>query len=609
MKTIHRIAILCILLLSAACVGKKDEPTPGPDPAVVEPETRTLTFILPEYNLGEGETVPEGLKTAWVAGDQIVVHGEYAKDQVTVTLAANDISSDGKSATKTVDGLYPYQNDEVNSTLSASYPASAADNLKHCFYYSKFDTTNEQLMAACDVNDSFPFENIGGVLTFALEGDFDSFRLTTPKKEALGYNFLQVQITDKQQLFKQYVGDPIIQIDGALDGNQVQIFLPGETSFASGFTLKILKDDVAVQIYKETDPLIIKRGGVIDLGDITAKIEPYDDPFSSDILDLDTDGNANCYIITQPGKYKFKAVKGNASLQYLTDVYDAVVLWETWNDDGVVEAGSVIPTVSYAEDYIILHTPESLKHGNAVIAARDESGTVLWSWHIWVPATAILTDTYGGVLGGEMMDRNLGALVAAKAEATLIDPTSYGLMYQWGRKDPFTGSGVAKGNTLATIAGAPDVVAPDQISLADAIANPRLLGHTNNGDWCITPDNTLWSDDEKTIYDPCPAGYRVPAGKTSYLLFDNPSTQVGWEVNTTYGWITIGNPKTVLPIAGYRDDYSVGGICNVGVRALYWSTLGGDGKSSAANIRTDSGVYNFSAHPKARLASVRCVKE
>ena len=95
MKTIDKVSILCILALAVSC-GQKDEPAPvKPEP---QPETRTLTFVLPSIDLEEGEEAPAALKTAWEAGDQIVVHGEYARDQVTVTLAAGDISADGKTA-------------------------------------------------------------------------------------------------------------------------------------------------------------------------------------------------------------------------------------------------------------------------------------------------------------------------------------------------------------------------------------------------------------------------------------------------------------------------------------------------------------------------------
>ena len=78
-------------VLLAACGGENITPEPQPEPKP-EPETRTLTFVLPE----------DGSKTAWEAGDAIVVHGEYAAEQVTVTLAAGDISSDGKTASKEV---------------------------------------------------------------------------------------------------------------------------------------------------------------------------------------------------------------------------------------------------------------------------------------------------------------------------------------------------------------------------------------------------------------------------------------------------------------------------------------------------------------------------
>ena len=105
MKKIYNIAILCAVLFPIfSCQEKPVDPV-DPIPGEPIPETRTLTFVLPEFTIGEGEEAPDILKTAWKAGDQIVVHGEYAKDQVTVTLAAGDISGDGKTATVTADNL------------------------------------------------------------------------------------------------------------------------------------------------------------------------------------------------------------------------------------------------------------------------------------------------------------------------------------------------------------------------------------------------------------------------------------------------------------------------------------------------------------------------
>ena len=611
MKTIERIAIVCAVLLPLFSCRETPVDPVDPIPGEPLPETRTLTFVLPEFTLGEGGEAPDAVKTAWKAGDQIVVHGEYARDQVTVTLAAGDISGDGKSATVTVDGLYPYEREDCTSTLYASYPAAVVDNLKHCFFYSKFSTTGQQIMAACNDGDTFRFQNICGILSMSVDGNLGGYTISTPKKDALGYEFLQVKITDSEQLYKQYVGNPILQLDGTVDGGEILVFLPEGTFFSGGFVIKFKEGDDYTKIFKYTEPVEIARGTIVDLGDITAEIQHYDNPFSADVKDLDVAGNANSYIVNEAGSYKFKAVYGNEPTNFLKDVEDAVILWETWNDASEVTPNSVLAAASFAEDFIILHTPETLHPGNALIAARDASGKILWSWHIWIPATPIVTANFGGIMGVDLMDRNLGALVATQATDAQIDVTSYGLLYQWGRKDPYTAAGTFNGSDPATYAGEPEVVAPGQITLEEAIANPTLLGHINNGDWCLVPDNEFWADAEKTIYDPCPPGYRVSKKNTAVPFWSSDlSAQAGWGVNLSAGWLKLGSPdSSVFPIAGYRDDYSVGGLSKVGVRTLYWtSQASDDAKGPGADLRSDKS-WTFGSAPKARLGSVRCVVE
>ena len=611
MKKICNIAILCAVILPLfACGGGKDEPV-IPEPVGPEPESRTLTFVLPEFTIGEGEEAPDVLKTAWKAGDQIVVHGEYAKNQVTVTLAAGDISGDGKTATVQVDGLYPYQREDCTSTLYASYPAELVNNLKHCFFYSQFSTTNAQIMAACNNGDTFQFQNICGILAMTAEGGLGDFTMSTPKKDALGYEFLQVKITDNEQNYKQYVGSPVIQMDGSVKGDDILIFLPEGTSFPAGFVLKFKEGGDYTKIFKYTQPVEIARGTIVNIGNITEGIQHYDNPFSSDVKDLDENGNANCYIIPEAGSYKFKAVYGNGDKDFIPDVETAEILWETWNDASEVTPNSVLAAASFAEDFIIIRTPETLHPGNAMVVAKDAAGKILWSWHIWVPATPVVTANFGGIMGVDLMDRNLGALVATQATDAEIDPASYGMMYQWGRKDPFTAAGAFKSSSPATYAGVPEEVAPGQILLEDAIANPRLLGHINNGDWCLVTNNEFWADAEKTIYDPCPPGYRVPKKATANPFWTSDLTaQAGWGVNLTAGWLKLGSPESgVFPIAGYRDDYSVDGLAKVGVRTLYWtSQASDDAKGPGADLRSDK-AYTFGSAPKARLGSVRCTVE
>ena len=273
MKKIYDIAILCAVILPLfACHRTPVDPV-EPEPVGPEPESRTLTFVLPDYPADD--TVPASLKQAWSAGDQIVVHGEYAKDQVVVTLGAGDISGDGKTATVKVDGLFPYQREDCTSTLYASYPASVADNLKHCFFYSKFSTTQQQILAACNSGDTFQFQHILGILSMTVGEGLGGYTVSTPKKDALGYEFLQVKITDNEQYYRQYVGNPIIQMDGTVDGNRILMFLPDETSFPAGFVIKFKEGEDYTKIFKYTEPVEITRGDIVDLGDISAEIQHY----------------------------------------------------------------------------------------------------------------------------------------------------------------------------------------------------------------------------------------------------------------------------------------------------------------------------------------------
>ena len=599
MKRIHIFALLfCTAALVVSCHNGGDDPDPV-GPQEEETVSKTLSFVLPSDAPG---------KKAWTAGDKIVVHGEYAADQVTVTLSAGDISSDGKTATLLVEGLKPYVREDYGSSLYAAWPAEAVDNLRHCFFYSKFNGTNRPLLAACNDGDSFRFQPVGSILSFIAEG-VDEYELSGNKKEAVGYEFLQVKVTDKEQNYAQYKGNPLLTVSGPVDGTTF-VYLPEGTEFPHGITLKFKKAGKAVKILKITDAQELVRGQVTDLGDITDEMDDYDDPFSDDILDIDKDGNANCYIVTAPGVYKFKAVKGNNTATYVEDVDSAVILWETWNNAEEVTEHSVVTSVSYAEDYMIFHTPDVLVPGNAILAAIDEAGNALWSWHIWVPKTAITTDSYGDIFGSPAMDRDLGALIPVTAGEAAVDATSYGLSYQWGRKDPFPGPQALKSSKPATVAGKASEVAPGKITLEESIANPTLLGHENNLNWLVKADNTLWSNDEKTMYDPCPAGYRVPKRDGTKPSWSSDLTKAdGWNADKTYGWFTIGAPAAVFPLAGYRDDYGVGSFTHVYDRVLYWTAYASsDGVGYGADIRPGSSA-RLKECPKARVGYVRCVKE
>ena len=149
--------------------------------------------------------------------------------------------------------------------------------------------------------------------------------------------------------------------------------------------------------------------------------------------DLSAAGRANCYIVAPKSASVFDAAyKGNSSTESIGAAEGAELVWQS--------AQGLVTRVAYAADEkkIIVETAD--KSGNAVVAAVDESGTILWSWHLWIvdydPSASLFT-TAPNASGTtwSFMDRNLGALTVERGSFD-----SHGLLYQWGRKDPFPGT-------------------------------------------------------------------------------------------------------------------------------------------------------------------------
>ncbi len=204
---------------------------------------------------------------------------------------------------------------------------------------------------------------------------------------------------------------------------------------------------------------------------------------------------ANCYMVHKAGDYKLPLVYGNAikdgalndaaytgientnatktfpnhagtaiSAPWITKaatgegvnkgmgitVSKAELLWQ--------DAEGLVTKVGIDGDYLTLTVGKdaTAQEGNAVIAAKASDGTIVWSWHIWVTketfATLTTITTGTGTLGTDyqvyqVTPVNLG---------WVGDPVSQGTntFYQWGRKDPFPGTGevTPTESTTATIA-------------------------------------------------------------------------------------------------------------------------------------------------------------
>lgn len=330
----------------------------------------------------------------------------------------------------------------------------------------------------------------------------------------------------------------------------------------------------------------------------------------SNVPDLSLSGSSNCYIVSKAGISRFPAVKGNSSTS-VGSVNSVEVLWETFGTSTAPKVGDLIKTVFYKDGYLVFQTADTFKEGNAVIAAKDASGTILWSWHIWLtdePGTCSYQD-----VDPLVMDRNLGATSATPGEVGAL-----GLLYQWGRKDPFLGSSsisyeVEAKSTITWPSAVSSSSSRGTVAYATEHPTTFITYNTNNYDWYYSSDtstdDTRWQS-TKTIYDPCPAGWRVPDGGSNGVWntagFDDHSYDSSDE-GMLFG-SGISSPATWYPAAGYRY-YDNGALRSVGFHGYYWSVTPSGNYAYDFKVYSSGRVYPTLDASRAFGQSVRCLQE
>lgn len=336
---------------------------------------------------------------------------------------------------------------------------------------------------------------------------------------------------------------------------------------------------------------------------------------------LSVQTSANCYIVKTGKNILIPLTKGNSS-ESIGDVSTVAVLWESNGTQEKINEGDVVGGAMKTSRGIVIAAGSV--EGNAVICAKNSAGTILWSWHIWVTNADLegLSQKYKNN-AGTMMDRNLGALSAEKG-----DIRSLGLLYQWGRKDPFIPSKYPK--ISCTQSEFPLYTYSDKSSgtIAYAIQNPTtfIKHNVENDDWLYTGnhsvDNTRWKSG-KGMYDPCPAGWSIPYGGENGIWARAAGTHAqlkkqfdhengGMDFQKEFG--TSG--PCWYPAAGGIDDdgsFSYG----VGYHGEYWTYSPSTYKSAnldwtnmayGMDFRSGDCVEFDNNMDRARANSVRCVK-
>ena len=292
---------------------------------------------------------------------------------------------------------------------------------------------------------------------------------------------------------------------------------------------------------------------------------------------------ANCYVVSAAGTYQLPLVYGNAikngsenraayqggnfkdylnrtiSSSPITGADNAVLVWSDgffMFKDIHLDAGKQNLVFTIDSNY--------MQQANAVLAVRDASNRIMWSWHIWVTERPVYTerhtlqDLFVGSNTYELMQCNLGWVdgkmvyynqrdltfrftQAGSGKTDELEVTQEGATfdykdvgstyYQWGRKDPLVALKNWKSYEYKDYrlheTGDPDYVyryETGSTTIGNAIQHPNVFytrGTTGAADWNFDHTTTLWNADAnggtlesttsvKTIYDPSPRGFKVP---------------------------------------------------------------------------------------------------
>ena len=354
--------------------------------------------------------------------------------------------------------------------------------------------------------------------------------------------------------------------------------------------------------------------------------------------------NSNAYETTATGTYVLQHFQDHAG-QPITNPWiektnssayanidGAKIVWSDEKDLVHLASTPIVHDAS-GNAYLDFEVKQAdIKSGNAVVAVT-KGGVVVWSWHLWfAPKSALTpipvtnyqgktynftTETLGWKPKGEVTTYTAPRTVKVKVEQTIANggvkqvtvinitqnpggkKEGITTFYQFGRKDAFPGM-----DETQLPQGSINKNAGDNMSITNGIQNPQNF-YTQGGSWSSYPPagytyDNLWSADNttygfndnaviKTVYDPCPVGFKMPASNAFTGFTSNGQNQSGaaninangtadsWDkFSAAYGhnfWTNSSKNATIFfPASGLRF-YSDGSLSSVGYGGFYWSAV------------------------------------
>lgn len=604
------------------------------------PENGVILTATLEQSAGEqdtktalGNTVEGSTMLLWSNGDKIKVLSGASLTTTSVLVTNSDESNaDFVKDSETPDnpdpvissgyyGFFPAE----NFTSIVSDGIITANLMNQQYVENSFGRYDSPMVACTENGSSMAFKNVYGVLKLELTGtdvSVSAIRVTSNAGDFISgeatINYHGGAPTVEFSKSSQRSTSVSLNCNTAVPlSNVAKSFYialpPTKSATVYGYKIEIITNDG--RMMTKTMPSAVAKGNKIERSKILSMppIAFVADPALS-----------NSYIVS-PGNttgFTFNAsYKGNSyDPANAINPVSAKLLWNTGDNDR-----NVITDVSLSNGFITVKTANV---GNAVVAVYDGAngtGNILWSWHIWVTDyntnDANNIDRYPDSQPNPnviMMNRNLGALDNSPGTTG-----SLGLMYQWGRKDPFIGGRSFEVNELLSTvpeASSWPIVSIDSgplennTSLAYSIKNPMTFIYSTSGvyDWYALErsyqNDHLWNSETggKTIYDPCPAGWRVPNG--------GPGIWNGWAASN-FIWIGSSrgrayNSTVWYPAAGVRE-HANGSLARVGESAYYLSSTPSGINMYILYFNQSNDWVLPSDHSNFRAygGSVRCMKE
>ncbi len=246
-------------------------------------------------------------------------------------------------------------------------------------------------------------------------------------------------------------------------------------------------------------------------------------------------------------------------------VITADVYWE--DTPGLIKSGEgyKLEIVGSEENAKIKVPIKKSVEGNAVIAFKV-NGEVYWSWHVWAtddPTNGSSYRSYGNearlLKNGTQeripdsawgwMDRNLGALGSSITGTDQYDKNG-GLLYQWGRKDPFPPL-ITRGNIYYEVSGSKGRIRHSSATedlTGTSFTKFNNLRIFNNGD----NNDNIWNNLKQSIKNPMSLIY-----SNGLHLAADASSNYNW-----FGTIFTPSPSNNARVNLWSDNAI--GIINAG---------------------------------------------